>query len=35
MYDQKLLLEDDKDKEGTGTSEANEFQLWMVRGTKE
>jgi len=35
MYAQKLLLKDDKDKEGTGISEANKFQLWMVRGTKE
>jgi len=35
MYAQKLLLKDDMDKQGTGTSEANIFQLWMVWGTKE
>ena len=30
MYAQKLLLKDDTDKQGTGTSEANKFQLRMV-----
>jgi len=27
MYAQKLLLNNDIDKQGTGTSEANKFQL--------
>jgi len=31
MYAQKLLLNDDTDKQGTGTSEANKLQLQMVR----
>jgi len=31
MYAQKLLLNDDTNKQGTGTSEENKFQLQMVR----
>jgi len=32
---QKLLLNDDTDKQGAGASEENKFHLQMVWGTKE
>ena len=35
MYAQELLLNDHTDKQGTGTSEENKFQLQIVLGTKE